>query len=218
MYSSVMILNSWEDNLIYRIKIIIGINFLLAIFQISITAPVHADSIGASFILLSIHTNPGTLALREQYPRRIDSKGNYVITPGIEAYYQQSLKSRPLKMDSMRYFLGAGYDCADLKYGFLHWGGRWVFSWTEKLQLEIGLGPTLFFRESWTKRFAEMVADEEGFWIESENFLPGYQHKWLIGGNLELQYEIAPNWHAYWGLVPAVIIVMVNSFGVRYSF
>ena len=71
---------------------------------------------------------------------------------------------------------------------------------------------------SWTKRFKNLVSDEAGFWIESDDFLPEYQHKWLIGGNLELQYELAPNLHAFWGAVPAVVIVVVNSLGVRYSF
>ena len=188
------------------------------IFHTSSSAPVFADSIGASFILLSVHTNPGILALREQYPRRIDAKGNYVITPGVEGYYQQQLPSSPLKMDAMRFALGVGYDCADLKSGYVHWGGRWVFPWTEQLQLDVGLGPSLIFRESWTKRFAELVADEEGFWVESDEFIPGYQYKWLIGGNLEIQYEFATNWHAYWAVVPAINILVINSMGVKYSF
>ena len=97
-------------------------------------------------------------------------------------------------------------------------GGRWVFLWTENLQLDIGLGPSLFFRESWTKRFEDLVSDEAGFWIESDDFLTGYQHIWLIGGKLELQYELAPNLYAFWGVVPAVVIVLVNSLGLRYSF
>ena len=94
-------------------------------------------------------------------------------------------------------------------------GGRWVFPWTEHIKLDIGLGPSLFFRESWTKRFEDLVSDEEGFWIESDSFLPGYQHKWLIGGNVELLYEFTPNLHAFWGVVPAVVIVFVNSLGLK---
>ena len=87
-----------------------------------------------------------------------------------------------------------------------------------KLLLDVGLGPSLIFRESWKKRFAELVDDEEGFWVESDEFLSGYQYKWLIGGNLELQYEFATNWHAYWAVVPAINILVINSMGVKYSF
>ncbi len=148
----------------------------------------------------------------------IDAKGKYVFTPGVEGYYQQQFASSPLKMNSMRFAVGAGYDCADMKFGYMHWGGRWVFPWTDQLLLDIGLGPSLIFRESWKNRFAELVADEEGFWAESDEFLPGYQYKWLIGGNLELQYEFATNWHAYWAVVPAINILVINSMGVKYSF
>jgi hypothetical protein len=202
----------------YQIKKILGITLYLTVFQYSNAAPVFADSIGASFILLSVHPNPGILALREQYPRKIDAKGKYVFTPGVEGYYQQQFASSPLKMDSMRFAIGAGYDCADMKFGYMHWGGRWVFPWTGQLLLDVGLGPSLIFRESWKKRFAELVADEEGFWVESDKFIPGYQYKWLIGGNLELQYEFATNWHAYWAVVPAINILVINSMGVKYSF
>jgi len=200
-----------------KIKLGITLSFWM-IFHTSSVSLVFADAIGASFTLLSIHTNPGSLALREQYPRKIDAEGNFVITPGVEGYYERQLPSRLWKMEAMRFALGVGYDCANMKAGYVHWGGRWVFPWTENLQLDIGLGPSLFFRESWTKRFEDLVSDEAGFWIESDDFLPGYQHKWLIGGNLELQYELAPNLYAFWGAVPAVVIVVVNSLGVRYSF
>ena len=68
------------------------------------------------------------------------------------------------------------------------------------------------------KLLAELVADEEGFWVESEEFIPEYQYKWLIGGNLELQYEFSTNWYAYWAVVPAINILVINSMGVKYSF
>ena len=106
------------------------------IFYTSSASLVFADAIGASMTILSIHTKPGTLALRDQYPRRIDAEGNFVITPGVEGYYQRQLPSRPWKMDAMRFALGVGYDCADLKSGYVHLGGRWVFPWTEHIKLE----------------------------------------------------------------------------------
>ncbi|GIT73259.1 MAG: hypothetical protein Ct9H300mP28_30730 [Pseudomonadota bacterium] len=61
----------------------------------------------------------------------------------------------------MRFAAAAGYDCADMKFGYLHWGARWVFPLTERLMLDAGLGPSLIFRKSWTKRFAELVDDGE---------------------------------------------------------
>ena len=201
-----------------QIKKIFRITLYFALFQCGNVSAVSADSIGASLILLSVHTNPGILALREQYPRRINSNGQYVLTPGFEGFYEQQLAQGTLNIDAMRFAAAAGYDCADMKFGYLHWGARWVFPWTERLLLEAGLGPSLIFRESWTKRFAELVDDEEGFWAESDQFMPGYQHKWVIGGNLELQYQWASNWQVYWALVPAVNILVINSIGVKYSF
>jgi len=192
--------------------------FFLIILEIISVSKIVANDIGTSLTLLSIHTESGNLALREQYPRKIDQKGKYVVTPGAEVYYQRRFISKPLKTDYFRTALGAGYDCADLKSGYLHFGGRWVFNLNERFKLDLGLGPTLYFRESWEKRFQNLVSDEEGFWIESDDFLSGYQHKWLVGGNIELLYKITPNMNVFWGVVPAFVIVFVNSFGVRYSF
>lgn len=186
-----------------------------------ISAPVfivQADAVGGAVTVLSFHSNPGELALREQYPRRLDDRGYVAITPGLETYYEQSLVPNVAKVDFLRYGVGAGYDCADLKAGYVHWGGRWVFPWKDRFHFSLGLGPTLIFRESWTKRFPGLVDDEQGFWTESETFLPGYQHKWLLGGNIDMQYQINSNWQAVWSVVPAVVIVVVNSLGVRYSF
>ena len=190
----------------------------LALFQYANTSAVSANSIGASLIFLSVHTNPGILVLREQYPRKIDAKGQYVLTPGFEGFFAQQLAQSALNIDAMRLAGAAGYDCADMKFGYLHWGARWVFPWTQKLLLDAGLGPSLIFRESWKKRFAELVDDEEGFWSESDQFMSGYQHKWLLGGNLELHYQWDSNWQVYWALVPAVNILVINSIGVKYSF
>ena len=74
-----------------QIKKIFRITLYFALFQCGNVSAVSADSIGASLILLSVHTNPGILALREQYPRRIDAKGQYALTPGFEGFYEQQL-------------------------------------------------------------------------------------------------------------------------------
>lgn len=187
-------------------------------FQMIFYSSLYADGVGGNLTVLSMHTNPANLALREQYPRRLDPEGNFVITPGFEGYYDRELSSRPWGMVDMRFAYGEGYDCADLHAGYVHWGGRWIFPWTGNVQFNIGIGPTLIFRESWTKRFPGLVDDEEGIWTESEDFLVGYQHLWLIGGNLELQYKINPEWMAVYSVIPAVIIVVIHSFGVRYAF
>ena len=49
------------------IKLGITLCFLM-IFYTSSASLVFADAIGASMTILSIHTKPGMLALREQYP------------------------------------------------------------------------------------------------------------------------------------------------------
>ena len=76
-----------------QIKKLIGITLYLTVFQYSNAALVFADSIGASFILLSVHTNPGILPLREQYPRKIDAEGKAAANRILNA----SLSSNILK-------------------------------------------------------------------------------------------------------------------------
>ena len=57
-------------DILWHHKIIkLGITLcLLMIFYTSSASLVFADAIGASMTILSIHTKPGMLALREQYP------------------------------------------------------------------------------------------------------------------------------------------------------
>ena len=95
-----------------QIKKIFRITLYLVLFQYSNLSAVSADSIGASLILLSVHTNPGILALREQYPRKIDSKGQYVLTPGFEGFYEQQLEPGTLNIDAMRFAAAAAATCA----------------------------------------------------------------------------------------------------------
>ncbi|GIT73258.1 MAG: hypothetical protein Ct9H300mP28_30720 [Pseudomonadota bacterium] len=80
---------------VFQIKKLFRTALYLAIFQCGNVSAVFADSIGASLILLSVHTNPGILALREQYPRRIDKKGQYALTPGFEGSMSSSLHQGP---------------------------------------------------------------------------------------------------------------------------
>ena len=188
------------------------------IFQLSWASVVFPDAVGGALTLLSIHTNPGSVALRKQYPRKIDEQGTVMITPGVEGYYDQPFPVPFWEIKTMRFAVGGQYDCADLKAGYLHWGGRWEIPWREAIQFSLGLGPTLIFRESWQRQFPGQVEDEQGFWTESENFLSGYQHKWLLAGTIDLQYQFMPQWQAVWSIVPAVFIVVINSIGVRYSF
>ena len=71
------------------IKLGITLCFLM-IFYTSSASLVFADAIGASMTILSIHTKPGMLALREQYPLsqclKESMKGGWGHKTGIKLY------------------------------------------------------------------------------------------------------------------------------------
>lgn len=173
--------------------------------------PVLADAVGVEVLLLTAHVSNETIQLGEQYRRKLSKDGRFIITPGVEIYYDKDLARNFLHAQRVR-LVTAGYrDSIDHLAGYLALLPRWNLLERGLLRLDIGIGPTLIFRETWNTLPGYR---DDGYFHESR----GYQYKWIIGGDLDLQYKISEGMQVVWSIVPGIPYVISQSFGVRWSF
>jgi len=190
---------------------LIFIGFLLMIILLN-SQNLKANSVGGEIITVTRHFSKKSFELGSQYPRKLDPEGVAVITPGVELYYDQQLDSPKYSISFIRFTAAHYYDSMDKKAGYLHFGPRFEFFISEKIICVMGIGPTLYFRESWNQ-FQDYRDD--GFFTESQDFMPGYQHKFLPGVDIDFQFTIIPDWQLVWSIIPGLPDIITNSFGIR---
>lgn len=188
--------------------------YLLITFLVFSPLKVNADAIGTELLLLTMHLGNETIQLGDIYQRRLSSDGRYVITPGIELNYDNALRSAPLGLDNARFAVAWYKDSVDHHSGYVAYLLRWDINAFAKTNISIGLGPTLIFRESWNKL---PHYNDDGYYSESNNFLKGYQHKWIIGGDVDFQWQIGDQLQAVFSIVPGIPFVITCSMGIRWN-
>ena len=168
----------------------------------------QADALGAEVLLLTAHVSDETIQLGEQYRRKLSSNGRYVLTPGVEIYYEKPITPGFWRVDSVRYTLAGYSDSIDHKSGYLGITPRWEHPLRERLTLSIGLGPVLIFRETWN---TVPGSRDDGYCQESDRFLKGYQYKLIVGAELDLQYQLTPRMQGVWSIIPGIPYVITKS-------
>lgn len=172
---------------------------------------VYADAIGAKVLLLTTHVSDETIQLGDRYRRKLSPDGRFIITPGVEIYYDRDISEGFLYSRRVR-FAAAGYrDSIDHFAGYFALLPRWGIVEQGLFRLDIGIGPTLIFRETWN---TVPEYRDDGYFRE----LHGYQYKWIVGGDLEVQYQIYERLQAVWSIIPGIPYVITQSFGIRWSF
>ena len=176
----------------------------------------NADAIGMEIITLTSHISDSTIQLGEDYHRKLSDDGRHLITPGVELYYDNQIpyRSTYAYIDSLRAVAAGYYDSMNHFSGYIAYMPRWIIFKFKKTSLNFGIGPTLIFRESW-KTIPQYRDD--GYYQESENFLPGYQYKFILGGDINIHYEINNRLEAVWSIIPGLPYVITHAFGVRWK-
>ena len=174
-----------------------------------------ADDFGVKILLLTIHVSNNTIQNGEVYKRKLTSDGRVVITPGLEVYYEKDIGSDFLQIDGLRFTVGGYYDSIDHKSGYVAVMPRWGIPLGGKSEVNLGLGPALIFRETWNT--VPWYLDD-GKFNESDHFLPGYQYKFILGGDVGLHYEITPRMQGIWSIVPGIPYIIAQSLGIQRSF
>ena len=174
-----------------------------------------ADAVGAELIILTTHVQNERDAPVERYKRKLDRKGRFVLTPGIEVYYDKELSEPLWKARYIRTSAGLLQDSVAHQFGYFAVMGRWILHEGDPLQISLHAGPGFIFRETWR--------DVPGYRAdnvlqESERFLPGYEYKFLILGEVDLLYRITPNLQGVWSIFPGFPFVVIQNLGLRWSF
>lgn len=176
---------------------------------------VYSDDFGGKVLLLTIHVSNNTIQNGEVYKRKLTSDGRIIITPGVEVYYERDLGSDFLQMDGIRFTVGGYFDSIDHKSGYVAIMTRWEIPFGGRSEINLGLGPALIFRETWN---TVSWYRDDGKYNESIQFLPGYQYRFILGGDLGVHYEFTPRYKGIWSVVPGVPYVITQSLGVQRAF
>lgn len=191
------------------------LNLFFAFFSI-FPSYTNADAMGAEVITLTSHVSNYTIQLGEDYHRKLSADGRHLITPGMEFYYDWNIpyRSQFLYINSLR-VVAAGYnDSMNHFSGYLAYTPRWIFLKRDNFHINFGLGPTLIFRKSWNS--IEGYRDD-GYYQESDKFLPGYQYKFIIGGDINLHFELNSKIDLVWSIIPGLPYVITQSFGMYWK-
>jgi hypothetical protein len=173
-----------------------------------------AGSLGAEVILLSTHLDDATYRHGHQYRRKLTDDGRVVITPGLELSWERPIAAAPFSIDAARLVVGGYWDSIDHFAGYVAALARWDVPLTPRTRVSLGLGPALIFRETWN---TISWYRDRGIYRESDWFLPGYQHKIVPGGDVDVLFRIDERWSLVWSVVPAVPYVITQSVGLRWD-
>lgn len=174
-----------------------------------------ADAVGVEAVLLTSHILSQRDAPVERYKRRLDDKGQHVLTPGVEVYYDFDLDEPLWKARQVRVTFGILRDSVDHRFGYFAVLGRWVLWERERFSGSLQAGPGLIARESWRSLPGY---NPDNPLRESDHFLPGYEWIVLPLAELDLLYRFTPSLQGVYSIFPGVPYVVMQALGVRWSF
>lgn len=192
----------------------IGCGLLLAV-QAIWSNLLYADSFGGELIVLTTHVMTQRDAPVELYERKLDDEGQQVLTPGLEIYWDHTLASPVWKVKELRITAGCLSDSIKHRFGYLAVLSRWVFYQRQSFQASLLIGPGLIFRETW--RTVPGYQPDNPL-DESDEFLPGYEYKFMPLGEIDLLYDITQQLQGVWSIVPGIPLVIVQSIGLRWTY
>jgi hypothetical protein len=171
-------------------------------------------SYGVQFFVPTLHLSDNAVSFGDKYSYRLDDEGRIVALPGIKSSLDIKLSDEILGSDIFRAGFAYYRDCMDQESGVLHFGLRWTLFEAGNFNMDVGLGPTLFYRKSWNQ-FSFYY--EDGFLVESDDFLPGYQHRFLVFGDFDLKYKLNEKFEAIVSIIPAFPYVLMTTAGLNVS-
>ncbi len=181
----------------------------------SLPRPAHADAAGAELLLLTSHVQSQRDAPVRHYRRKLDAKGQHVLTPGIEAYYENALEEPLWKARAVRFTLGVASDSVTHTLVYVAVLGRWLLWEGERTAWSLQLGPGFLARESW-RSLPEYTPDNP--LRESDTFLPGWEWTLLPLGELDFHYRFTPTLQGVWSIFPGFPYVIMQAVGLRWEF
>jgi hypothetical protein len=175
----------------------------------------HADAFSAELTLLTTHVQTQRDAPVKYYPRKLDSRGQNTLTPGVKLSYEVDLAKPLWGAGQAGVTWGELSDSVEHRFGFLAALARWELWRGERVSWSLRLGAGLIYRQSW-RDIPGYTADNPLH--ESRHFLRGYEWAVLPLGDVSLLYRFTPRLEGVWSIVPGIPYVVLQSLGARWSF
>ena len=172
---------------------------------------VFADkvSIGVKFVSFSTHPKGDTNA--DLMPLKFDPKGAIVFNPGGTLNFDFFIKNDFMSLKLVQGFYA---DCALQFLGYSHLGFRLTLFQTKHASMNLGIGPTFIYRQSWYKLPGYKAYPNFFNGTKNENW--EYSFIWY-GGEIELNFPILKNTDFSMSIIPGGIEVINVSLGFRYT-
>jgi len=183
---------------------------LLIILVFINTINLYSDYISLETFTLTFHLSENSVTNGHEYPRRLDDKGWVIFMPGIEAGYEYSVNNHFLGIKGYKFMLGLYSDSRAQQSGYLQFGPRWIIKLTNKIDINIGIGPLLFFRDSWKK-----FKNYNGNAFLKEKY--DYEYIIFIYGDIDIRYKINEQTMIIWGVIPVIPYSVANTIGFSYQ-
>jgi hypothetical protein len=95
---------------------------------LSVVPMARADALGGEVLLLTAHVSDETIQLGRKYKNRLSSDGRFVLTLGLELYYERSADRKLLEIEALRFTVAGYLDSMNHFAGYLALTPRWVFA------------------------------------------------------------------------------------------
>lgn len=184
------------------------IKFLAAAIWMLFSCLASAQNIGAKFVFGTYHPTGNSQA--RFMPYKTDERATFVFNWGTIISYQKYLYKKRL---SIKFAQGAYSDCARLFAGHTHIGLRINFLNGRRHSLELGVGPTYVYRQSWY-RFAG-YEQEVGYLKPKGDWQTAFV--WY-GGEIDYNYHLNDKWNISLNVIPGPPYFMTFGIGARYWF
>ena len=174
--------------------------------------PLYAERFAIGVKLISFSLHPKGSPNAHLMPLKFNSSGVFVYNPGGTLNFDVFIIDDIL---SVKFVQGLYGDCALQFLGYTHLGFRLRLFKIKRFSINIGIGPTLIYRQSWFRLKGYNIA---------EKFLKGtpfekweYRFIWY-GGELECNFRIKDTWDMSVAIIPAGLDLINLSAGFRYRF
>ena len=172
----------------------------------------YGSGVGIELLGLNMHLIDSAVEWGKRSPHKLDDGGRFLYLPGLEVYYEwDAREGKIFNADGYRFTIASYLDTMDRHSGYIHLGLRYTFPFDSGRQLSIGFGPSLFFRETWSV-FPDY--EKHQLLVESDSFLPGYEHMWLVFGDVDYQYRISKDLKLVVSMLPAIPYSILFSIGI----
>ena len=122
------------------------ISIILTFLLIMAMTPLYAEKYAVGIKLCSFSSHPKGSPNAQFMPYKFDAKGIFVYNPGGSLSFEYFIFDDLLSIKLMQGLCG---DCALKFLGYSHAGFRVRFLKINRFSMNIGIGPTLIYRQSW---------------------------------------------------------------------